>query len=173
MLISLSPSVLCFFYVKRTFRCQMCCSHKHKQKLLLQMNCLSLLSLKNYHNGDFISQKISMIKFYLTLFSSLAIEHFLEQGTLGNIEMKNNLVMDLEKQISPQIVLLYKVWPVSITSITCGLVRNVNLWTQPYLVKQKLCLNKSSKEPVFKALQAILTQIKIWRPLLEYKINYD
>ena len=42
-----------------------------------------------------------MIKFYLTLFSSLAIEHFLEQGTLGNIEMKNNLVMDLEKQISP------------------------------------------------------------------------
>lgn len=71
-----------------------------------------------------------MIKCYLTLFGPLFTEHFLEQGIWGKfstIEMKNNLVVNFKKQtLSLDCTVFLKVWSMSITSIICGILRNVN-----------------------------------------------
>lgn len=65
--------------------------------------------------------------------------------------MKNNLALNFEKQNSPRrLYVVLRVWSRSITSSSRGLVRNVNSWSQLYLVKRKLCLNKPTEEAVLK-----------------------
>lgn len=93
-----------------------------------------------------------MIKFYPTLFSPLFIEYFLEQGTLENREMKNNPALNFEKQNSPlRLYCCSQSVAREHHKHQRGLVRNVNSWSQLYLVKQKLCLNKPPEEAVLKS----------------------